>query len=184
MLQNPACRVFFVVTINLQMNEKALTSVFVELRKKTLRFATRFFPSEEDADDALQEAFCRLWTRRDSIDSTSEAEALMKTTVRNMGIDAYRRRNTLPMVSLNPDIDITTEEIDGGDENQEERFKAIERIIMAQLTDNQREIFMMKEFKGYSFSQIAKELNMQEPAVRMQLSTARKSRREVYNKQL
>ena len=36
MLQNPACRVFFVVTINLQMNEKALTSVFVELRKKTL----------------------------------------------------------------------------------------------------------------------------------------------------
>lgn len=101
-----------------------------------------------------------------------------------MGIDAYRRRNTLPMVSLNPDIDITTEEIDGGDENQEERFKAIERIIMAQLTDNQREIFMMKEFKGYSFSQIAKELNMQEPAVRMQLSRARKSIREFYNKQL
>lgn len=166
------------------MNEKALTSVFVELRKKTLRFATRFFPKVEDADDALQEAFCRLWPRRDSIGSTSEAEALMKTTIRNIGIDAYRRRNTSPTVSLNPDIDISSDEIDDGDINSEEQFKTIERIIMAQLTETQRKIFVMKEFKGYSFSQIAQKLDMQEPAVRMQLSRARKSIREIYNKQL
>ncbi len=166
------------------MNEKALTSVFIELRKKTLRFATRFFPREEDADDALQEAFCRLWPRRASIGSTSEAEALIKTTVRNIGIDAYRRRNASPTISLNPDIDITSDVIDDDDENPEKQFKTIERIIMAQLTDNQREIFVMKEFKGYSFSQIAQKLDMQEPAVRMQLSRARKSIREIYNKQL
>ena len=61
------------------MSEKTVTSAYVTLRSKILRFAARFFPAEEDADDALQEAFCRLWQRHDNINTISEAEALAKT---------------------------------------------------------------------------------------------------------
>ena len=74
------------------MSEETLTSTFTLLRRKFLRMASRFFPDEEDANDALQEAFCRLWPKRDEIDSRQEAEAMTAATVRNLGIDAYRRR--------------------------------------------------------------------------------------------
>ena len=56
------------------MSKETLTSTFTELRKGFLRLAMRFLPSQEDADDALQEAFFRLWKQADRISSREEAE--------------------------------------------------------------------------------------------------------------
>ena len=42
------------------MNEEPLILTFTKLRKGFLRLASRFLPNEEDASDALQDAFCRL----------------------------------------------------------------------------------------------------------------------------
>ena len=80
------------VNRNMDTEQKPLTSAFSEMRAKILRFAARFFPSEEDAEDALQEAFCRLWCRHPDICSEAEAEAFAKTTVRSIGIDEWRRK--------------------------------------------------------------------------------------------
>lgn len=66
------------VNRNMDTEQKPLTSTFSEMRAKILRFAARFFPSEEDAEDALQEAFCRLWCRHPDICSEAEAEAFAK----------------------------------------------------------------------------------------------------------
>ena len=56
-------------------------------------------PHGDDAEDALQEAFCRLWQRRDTINSTREAEALAATTLRNICIDSHpkKRIETVPI---------------------------------------------------------------------------------------
>lgn len=53
----------------------------------------RFLPNREDADDALQEAFFRLWKHADRIDSREEAEALTVATVKNLCIDVLRKRS-------------------------------------------------------------------------------------------
>ena len=42
------------------MSEEHLISIFTHMRKRLRRLAMQFLPDEEDADDALQEAFCRL----------------------------------------------------------------------------------------------------------------------------
>lgn len=84
------------VNRNMDTEQKPLTSAFSEMRAKILRFAARFFPSEEDAEDALQEAFCRLWCRHPDICSEAEAEAFAKTTVRSIGIDEWRRKQAHP----------------------------------------------------------------------------------------
>ena len=77
------------------MSKETLTSTFTELRKGFLRLAMRFLPSQEDADDALQEAFFRLWKQADRISSREEAEALTVVTVKNLCIDILRRRSHL-----------------------------------------------------------------------------------------
>ena len=58
------------------MNEEFLVTTFTEMRKGFLRLASRFLPNEEDASDALQDAFCKLWPKRNQIHSPKEAEAL------------------------------------------------------------------------------------------------------------
>lgn len=166
------------------MSKETLTSTFTELRKNFLRLAMRFLPNKEDADDALQEAFFRLWRHADQIGSREEAEALTVVTVKNLCIDTLRKRNNIPTVKLDENRDESV--CDQADESieREERFRMLERIIELRLTPLQQQILRMKEYEGKKYDEIAEMLGMQEPAVRMQLSRARKEIRDCYLKQM
>ena len=166
------------------MSKETLTSTFTELRKNFLRLAMRFLPNKEDADDALQEAFFRLWQHADKIGSRKEAEALTVVTVKNLCIDTLRKRNNIPTVELDENRDEAV--CDQADESieREERFRMLERIIELRLTPLQQQILRMKEYEGKKYDEIAEMLGMQEPAVRMQLSRARKEIRDCYLKQM
>ena len=166
------------------MSKETLTSTFTELRKNFLRLAMRFLPNKEDADDALQEAFFRLWRHADQIGSREEAEALTVVTVKNLCIDTLRKRNNIPTVELDENRDESV--CDQADESieREERFRMLERIIELRLTPLQQQIMRMKEYEGKKYDEIAEMLGMQEPAVRMQLSRARKEIRDCYLKQM
>ena len=66
---------------------------------------------------------------------------------------------------------------------REELYRRVETLIDQKLSPTAREILKRKEFLGESFETIAQALNMQETAVRMQLSRARKTIRECYRQQ-
>ena len=152
------------------MSEEILVSTFTAMRKRLRSIAAHLIPGSDDADDALQEAFCRLWTKRDTINSIQEATALASTTIRNICIDQHRKRTieTIP-------IDEQHDRYDESDaDNNEELIEKVENIISQELTPLQKDIIERKEYNGESFEDIAKALGMQEAAVRMQLSRARK----------
>lgn len=162
------------------MEEEMLTSVFTRLRGKFLRAAARFFPDEDDAADALQDAFCRLWRRRDEIRSGRQAEAMAMTTVRNLGIDAYRRSQAMTLLPIDNERD--TADTVPADRRMEvdEQFRIVEAIIEKHLSETQRTILRLKEYDGESYEDIAAKLGMEQAAVRMQLSRARKTIRKYY----
>ena len=137
------------------MSKETLTSTFTDLRKNFLRLAMRFLPNREDADDALQEAFFRLWKHADRIDSREEAEALTVATVKNLCIDVLRKKEHLPTVELDEHRDESV--TDSADEilEKEERFRAVERIIAQRLTPLQQQILRMKEYEGRKYNEIA-----------------------------
>lgn len=82
-----------------------LTSVFTRLRPRLHSTARRLLESDDDADDAVQEAFCRLWQRRDRLSGESEAEGVSVTTVRNICIDSLRQRQSRPTDPLDESSD-------------------------------------------------------------------------------
>ena len=163
------------------MNEEPLIMTFTKLRKGFLRLASRILPNEEDANDALQDAFCRLWTRRDQIHSSQEAEALAVTTIRNLCIDQVRKEK-MQVVELDAERDSKPTETIEERIEKEELFLEVEEMINRQLSPVQQLILRKKEYEEESIEEIAKELNMQQAAVRMQLSRARRTIRECYRK--
>ena len=163
------------------MNEEPLIMTFTKLRKGFLRLASRILPNEEDANDALQDAFCRLWTRRYQIHSSQEAEALAVTTIRNLCIDQVRKEK-MQVVELDAERDSKPTETIEERIEKEELFLEVEEMINRQLSPVQQLILRKKEYEEESIEEIAKELNMQQAAVRMQLSRARKTIRECYRK--
>ena len=163
------------------MENDALTSAFMRLRQRLRNIATGILGDGDDADDALQDAFCRLWSRRERIHGSSEAEALSVTTVHNVCIDALRRQSHSPTVSLDENRDLH-DTLDDADDTagREMLLRSVDRIIDSRLTEQQRAIVRMRELEGMSFEAIAETLDMQPTAVRVALSRARKLIRDVY----
>ena len=149
-----------------------LTETYQRIRQRLRAGAGKMLSDAEAAEDALQDAFVQLWGRY-QVRSEREAEALLTRTVRNVSIDQLRRRKTVPLVG---DLPEETRE------NREALFRRVEKMVDTQLNDLQKLIIRRHEYEGVTLDKIAEELGMQPPAVRMQLSRARKTIREQYRK--
>lgn len=156
------------------MPRDLLTDTYLRLRNRFRTGAWRILGSAEDADDALQEAFYKLWKRDYDIRTTAEAEALLSTAVRNTSLDAVRRRRD--KVPLDAADRLPAEDR----RDRLEQLAAVQKLIESELSDTQRYIMERVEYGGITQEQIAIELGMQPATVRAQLSRARKTIRDLY----
>ena len=149
------------------MKEDFLTEAFVSLKDRWR------------AEDALQEAFCRLWGRKYKVSSLKEAVGLLSRAVRNIEIDELRKSRNRKTVGL----DKAGLEEDSGEAMALERealFRKVEASLDRDITLLQKKVIQLHEYEGLSFEEIAEELGMQPAAVRMQASRARKVLRDKF----
>lgn len=145
-------------------------------------FLTEAFVSMKDrwkAEDALQEAFCRLWGRKYRVSSLKEAVGLLARTGKNIEIDEFRKSGRRKTVG----IDQARIEDDSGASAALERetlFRKVEASLDRDLTLLQKKVIQLHEYEDMTFEDIAKELGMQPAAVRMQASRARKLLRDKF----
>ena len=132
----------------------------------------------DDDEDALQEAFCRLWTRRADFSSQGEAEGFLTVAARNVSIDRQRRRQA------HPETDIDAIErypaSDDDDDIRSEQIAEINRLIGSHLSQRDREILYRRDRDGWEFYEIAESFGISEANARMIVSRARKTIRSLY----
>ena len=156
------------------MKTDKLTYSFLSLREKLYRSALRFLQNDDDAKDALQDTFFKLW-RNESPQSDAEARNKLFKVLRNVCIDRLRRP---------PNIDVK----DSGVENMAIRpdfsddTEGLEKVLTTGLTYVQKRIYISIVHDGMEYEDIASKLGMTVEAVRMNMSRARKKIRENYKK--
>ena len=166
------------------MSEDFLTSAFVKMRTVLRGTASRLLGNEAAADDALQEAFYKLWNRHYVLASESDAAARLSRTVRNEAVDTLRQRKRHPsVISSEVEKSVSAVADEDATPEREEMLRNVKTLIESQLTPIQQEILQRRDYNGEEYASIAEDLGMQETAVRMQLSRARKTIRETYRKQ-
>ena len=156
-----------------------LTEAFVQMRERLLSTSRRYLKDAAASEDALQEAFVKLWGRYLPA-SEREAGAILQRTVRNTSVDMLRRQKTVP---LGEKIQEDREENQGETQEREVLFLKIEELVRKDLSDVQQYIIRRHEYEGASLETVAQELGMRASAVRMQLSRARNSIRKKYHEQ-
>lgn len=134
----------------------------------------RFLRNDEDARDALQDTFFKLW-QNGPVETDTEARNKLFTVLRNICIDRLRRPATVSIteaetdsMTVQPDF---TEDMD-----------RMESLLTAGLTDTQRRIYTLVARDGMEYEDIASALDMKVEAVRMNMSRARKKIKENYQK--
>ncbi len=161
------------------MHLDLLTSVFIRIRPRLLNRANAMLGDSDEAQDALQEAFCKLWGRRKSITSVQQAEGLSVTTLHNTCIDNLRRRNSVRLESVEEVAKDVESAVDEASDTTE-LFITVERLIASELTERERGILYMRDKAAAEISEIAEEYGLSEANVRLILSRARKKVRECY----
>ena len=142
-----------------------------------LSLAERITGNRDDAADAVQDAFVKLWQQRGRYETTSHAQGAGMMTVRTTSIDMARRNNRQADVPVEQAAN-TIEEVT--DDERSLAYQQVRQIIDNDLSQNQRAIIDMREMQGMEFEDIARRLGMQPATVRVELSRARKRVREIY----
>ena len=152
------------------MKTDILTSSFLKLREKLHRSALRFLKNDEDAKDAVQDSFLRLW-EHGTYNTNPEIQNKLFLILRNICIDRLRKTPFSSLSEVNSDLLSKSYDLS-------EDINDFELLMTQGLTDSQKEIYnhVIKEDKNYD--RVARELNMSVEAVRMSMSRIRKKIRE------
>ena len=134
----------------------------------------------EDAEDLIQEAYLKLWSKREELTLISNPEAFAVTLVKNMCFDLLRSgkylsdRQHLPLTEAQNALPA-----DGRDAKDDAQLV---RMLIARLPQQQRMVMMLRDVKGCSYEEVERLTGLNAVNVRMLLSRARKKIREEFTK--
>ncbi len=163
------------------MTRKEFETDILPLSRTLYRFAFRFLSSKEEAEDAVQDVFLKLWKMRDKLSEYDNIQAFTMTVTRNHCLDRLRKKK------MEYFDDTSTDDARTSDMNLEERMENMERFriitdIISNLPENYRSVIQLRDIDGYEYEEIAIKLNTDISNLRVILSRARKMVREKLKK--
>ena len=78
-------------------SEHPLLSAFKRMHKQLMATAQKILTSSDDAEDALQDAFVKLWTSTSIFKSEQDASAMLHVATKRISLNAVRNRISIPM---------------------------------------------------------------------------------------
>ncbi len=163
------------------MNQTEFLKTVIPFKDKVFRLAKRLLTSTEEAEDATQELYFKLWKNKSQLKNYRSIEAFAMTMTKNYCFDRLKSKqaSNLSLVHSNYQEKGTPlqRQIELNDS-----VSIIEKLI-EELPEQQKIIIQMRDIEQYEFEEIAEMLNLNPNTVRVSLSRARKTIREKLTKQ-
>lgn len=139
------------------------------------RFAERITGSPQLAEEAVQNAFLRLWQRAECWEGRSQFSTWFYRVVHNLAIDGRRseRGGFEPLHESLPDARPGAEEL-----LERGRRDARVRLALARLPERQRSAIVLSHYEGCTQAEAASILGISEGALESLLSRARSTLRQ------
>jgi len=162
------------------LKQKEFLNTILPCKNTLYRLAKRLLVSSDEAEDAVQEVFLKLWKGRDKIDNYRSPEAFAITITKNYCLDRLKSKqaSNLKIVHNNYKNSENIERTIEGNEGVELITK-----IMETLPEKQKIIMQLRDIEQFEFAEISQMLEINETAIRVALSRARKAVREQLIKQ-
>ena len=157
------------------MDYKEFCDIYLPLTDGLYRVAFFVLESEQDAKDAVQDLFIKLWDSRDTLDNVHNPMGYSIRLLKNMCIDRIRKESRHARADLSDEI--ASDDTADGPQAVKEQAERLMRAVR-KLPERKREVLDMKLLHGMSNEQISKETGMSNLAVRVMISRARTKLRE------
>jgi RNA polymerase sigma-70 factor (ECF subfamily) len=138
------------------------------LRPDLLRFAFWLSRDRALAEDVVQETMLRAWKAQDSLLDEGAAKPWFLTIIRREFARTFERKR-FPTVDIDELIRSEQPSLAAAEEQELAELRA----AIFKLPDDYREPLVLQVLMGYSTAEIAREMNLSEPAVLTRLFRAR-----------
>lgn len=158
------------------MTQTEFLNIVMPFKDKVFRLAKRLLVSTEEAEDATQEVLIKLWNNQSKFEEFKNVEAFSMTMTKNYCLDKLKSKQAqnLKIVHSNyKDHNISLQK----DIENRDSLDWVGRII-ADLPEQQKMVIQLRDIEQYELDEISKMLDMNNTAVRVALSRARKTIRE------
>lgn len=162
------------------MDAESFKKEFLPYHRKLYCIAYKLLENAADAEDLVQEAYLKLWDKREGLAIISNPEAFSVTLVKNMCFDLLRSgkytvaRQSVELTEVN-NVSLA--------DNFEVRDEVRQvRQIITHLPEQQQRVVTLRDIKGCSYEEIEQVTGLNANNVRVLLSRARKKIREEFNK--
>ncbi|MEP3838451.1 MAG: RNA polymerase sigma factor [Algibacter sp.] len=158
------------------MTQKEFLNIVMPFKDKVFRLAKRLLVSTEEAEDATQEVLLKLWNNKVKIAEYKNVEAFSMTMTKNYCFDRLKSKQSKNLKIVHSNY----EEKNTPLQKQLELKDSVNWVsrIIEDLPEQQKMIIQLRDIEDYDFDEIAKMLDMNNTAVRVALSRARKTIRE------
>ncbi len=150
----------------------------LEHQKRVYSLALKLTGSPEDAMDASQEAFLRAYQNLRSFRGESRFSVWLYRLTYNACMDILKKSRRDKLVPMPTDEEGAQLEIpDDAPQPDEvierrEELSLVRKAVLA-LSEDKRQIILMREYQGMSYADIAKTLGVEEGTVKSRLARAR-----------
>lgn len=158
------------------MTQTEFLDTIMPFKDKVFRLAKRLLVSTEEAEDVTQEILLRLWNNKKKIAQYRNLEAFSMTMTKNFCLDKLKSKQAQNLRIIHSNYHDTKASL----QKQVEVSDSLNWVakIIEELPEQQRLIIQLRDVEAYEFDEIATILNMNQTAIRVNLSRARKLIRE------
>ena len=147
------------------MTEKEYNECVTLYADNVYRFILKNLRQEEDARDVVQSAYEKLWKNRVGVEA-GKSKSYLFTIAYHQMIDHLRK---IKRVELRAEF---REEAKISD-RPVSQLKAALEVALARLNDTQRSLVLLKDYEGYSYTEIGQIMELTESQVKVYLHRAR-----------
>ncbi len=164
-----------------KVNVNSFKEQFLPLHPKLYRVAYALVENKADAEDILQEAYCKLWNKREELTEIQNPEAFSVTLVKNLCLDFLRSPRANRYEEQIENVQLTYESTPDREIEKANELEIIKELI-EKLPENQKRVLKLRGFNDCSMEEIEEITGLSAVNIRTLLSRARKVIREQYTK--
>ena len=165
-----------------QGDEAAFAALVEEHQSRVYNLALRMTGNPEDAADLAQEAFVNAWRGLPRFQGESSFATWLYRLTTNVCIDFLRREKRRGALSMTISLDGDEEERQAEvpdhryDPHREAERRELREAIrggLAQMSEEHRQVLVLRELDGFSYAEIAGLLKLEEGTVKSRIARAR-----------
>ena len=143
-----------------------------------LQIVQQYVPTNEDAEEVLQDVFIKIWNKRGELRGIENLEAFSMRMTKNLAIDKTRSKHKRTQ-SLGEGLDFVTRAANPHQKMESSDTIGQIRQLMNQLPDKQRMVMQLRDIEEMTYDEIGDALDIPMNQVKVNLFRARKKIREL-----